>query len=145
MMESEKIGLTVCFYQYPFALEEIQAWEAKMWSVIFYKRKLGNNIFYLIEVPKSKEDRPKLELMIATPISGIHFIDIGDIQDWSIQELKRIFQTDCIQELIFGKTIIFGAAHSRALKKIARITEDLELGIQVSTYGGAKVVRPSIE
>lgn len=127
MKNDEKVGLTACFYQNPFALEEIRAWEAKMWDAIVYKRRWQDKIFYLIEIPEPKEDRPKLELMIAIPMKCSDLI-YSDIFAWGLRELRRIslFHISFDDELIFGKTILFGAADSRILKRIADLTKFLE-------------------
>ena len=103
--------ITVCFYEYPAALHDIDAWQKLKEDSITDIQNIGNNstMFWLNPKPEDKHLFDG-EILIATPI----------------QEPMLPLIYDLISKNYYYKTLIFGKVTAELLRNVTKFVEEQE-------------------
>jgi hypothetical protein len=102
--------LTLCFYEYPAALHEIEEWEkSKIKTIIKKEKSEDNRIDYLIRISETEK-----EILICFPQ---HYLNGCDLN-------KEIYNLLTIN--LYNKTLLFGKFNSKQLRFISIIIEKYE-------------------
>ncbi len=114
-----KINFTLCFYEFPGALQEIKQWENLKFNQIIKKYVSKDNVrFYSITLDKEKCNGYEREFLLCFPI-GVESVGLDTID---VDEIGKQFQ----QGVDYYKTIIFGKVNSDDLLKIHNVCRNLE-------------------
>ena len=109
--------LTLCFYENPGALKEIEHWEKAMSKNIISEWKVGSELSYVID----REDKT-LELMVCTPLNTLPVRDIDEIKTMA----KNVAILHDVPEPKYYKTLIFGRVEIDQLRFISILMQLLE-------------------
>ena len=113
----KKTKLTLCFYENPGALKEIEHWEKAMSKSIISKWKVESELSYAI----GREDKT-LELMMCTPLDTLPVRDVSGITTMA----KNLALLHGVPEPKYYKTLIFGKVETDQVKFISTMMQILE-------------------
>ena len=108
--------LTLCFYENPGALKEIEHWEKAMEKNIISVWKVESELSYVI----AREDKT-LELMMCTPLDTLPVRDVSEIKTMS----HNLALLHGISEPKYYKTLIFGRVEIDQLTCISTMMQIL--------------------
>ena len=106
----ERTKLTLCSYENPGALKEIEHWEKAMSKSIISKWKVESELSYAI----GREDKT-LELMMCTPLDTLPVRETKQI----MRMANNLALLHGVPELKYYKTLIFGRVEEDQLRFIS--------------------------
>lgn len=117
-----KTNLTLCFYEYPGALQEIKQWENLKFDSIIEKEvpPILKTRYYKVKLDKEKCEGFECEILKCFPIIDSRLMVCKEDIEYSI---KRHFGNE---KIVYYKTIIFGKVNSNNLNEIKNIVEHFE-------------------
>lgn len=124
MMKKLQVKVTIVHYQYPAAFLDLRDWEQKFWPLVEFKKRIGNNVIFILNHQAASDKSQFFELVYCTPmphqdevlnevILSIHSNMEREIVAFleTFFDVEKLWSVDCV----WLKHIIYGSVNSDQL------------------------------